>query len=193
METAARRLLSLSEELRAAKLEASGLRRHVSGLREDRRHLERKLSTAEAAARALEEAKVEAETRALLLADAADGGDGDGGGGGHLDDGGEEEDNCNDGGRSEGVEDVGVHGAAGGLGSSGSGGGAKSGRRGGRVREGAGGFSQPEQRLLVAAYALPAGAEADFGGLDPEETLRRLRASHAKVRAYDKRRGEDRG
>ncbi|CAN0475721.1 unnamed protein product, partial [Ectocarpus sp. 8 AP-2014] len=57
------------EELRAAKLEAAGLRRHVSGLREDRRHLERKLGASEAAARALEEAKAEAETRALLLAD----------------------------------------------------------------------------------------------------------------------------
>eukprot|EP00903_Cladosiphon_okamuranus_P020140 g18493.t1 len=172
VETAARRLLSLSEELRAAKLEASGLRRHVSGLREDRRHLERKLCAAESAARALEEAKAEAETRALLLADG--GGGGGGAGGGTLDSGGRNEDTA------------GLDAGDGGGGSGRSGpGGRTAGGAGGAAGAGAGvggvGFSEQEQRMLVAAYAMPAGAEADFGGLDPEETLNRLRDAHAKA------------
>ncbi|CAN0076060.1 unnamed protein product, partial [Ectocarpus fasciculatus] len=166
VETAARRLLSLSEELRAAKLEAAGLRRHVSGLREDRRHLERKLGASEAAARALEEAKAEAETRALLLAD-----------------GREEEEGGVDGGRSGGSG-----GGGGGLASSRAGGTAAGVEgssndavgAGGGAAGAPGGFSEEEQRLLVAAYAMPAGAEADFGGLDPEGTLLRLRDAHAK-------------
>lgn len=167
VETAARRLLSLSEELRAAKLEAAGLRRHVSGLREDRRHLERKLGASEAAARALEEAKAEAETRALLLADGreeeeggVDGGrsGGSGGGGGGLT-------SSRAGGTAAGVESS-SNGAVG---------------AGGGAAGAPGGFSEEEQRLLVAAYAMPAGAEADFGGLDPEGTLLRLRDAHAKV------------
>lgn len=177
---AARRVIVLSEELQAAKQEASGLRRHVAGLREDRRHLERKLATAEAAARELEEGKAEAETRAILGA-VGGGGDGsssvDTGGGGRV---------------SSDLQDLGgdVRRAGqarskdvGGLFSSGDrapaqvGKGEGSGFVGASVGAGAG-LSGEEQRLLVAA-ALP--AEVDFGGLDPEEALGRLQAAHAKV------------
>ncbi|CAM9748610.1 unnamed protein product, partial [Scytosiphon promiscuus] len=158
VETAARRLLCLSEELRAAKLEAAGLRRQVSGLREDRRNLERKLCASEAAARTLEVAKAEAETRALLHKHGrgllAGGEVGARGGGG------------------AGVANSGLTGGT--MDRSTSGGGGPSGT-------GAVGLSDQEQRLLVAAYAIPAGAEADFGSLDPEEMLQRLRGVHAKA------------
>ncbi|CAN0457526.1 unnamed protein product, partial [Ectocarpus sp. 12 AP-2014] len=174
VETAARRLLALSEELRAAKLEAAGLRRHVSGLREDRRHLERKLAASEAAARALEEAKAEAETRALLLSD-----------------GREEEEGHVDGGRFGMNDDVARESGGGGASlkssragrtaTGGEGGSNGAARAGGAATATAGGFSEEEKRLLVAAYAMPAGAEADFGGLDPEGTLLRLRDAHAKA------------
>eukprot|EP00904_Undaria_pinnatifida_P003934 jgi/Undpi1/13541/HiC_scaffold_8.g03200.m1 len=189
LDTAARRLLCLGEELRAAKLEASGLRRHADGLREDRRHLERKLKAAEAAARTLEEAKVEVETRALLSGndyqryDFGGGGDGAGRGEG--------------GGDGEGGEGLGGSGGRGGDGGGGGGGGgsfATPGVKvgggvsvsgvwgeegmGGGAGSGARGLSGEEQRLLAAAV-MP--AEVDFGALDPEETLRRLQGAHAKA------------
>ena len=175
---AARRVIVLSEELQAAKQEASGLRRHVASLREDRRHLERKLATAEAAARELEEGKAEAETRAILGAVGA-GEDGsssiDTGGGGrvasNLQGLGGIIPGAGQGGRSE----------VRGLFSSGDGTPAQVGKGEGGTSVGANagaGLSGEEQRLLVAA-ALP--AEVDFGGLDPEEALRRLQAAHAKV------------
>lgn len=164
-ETAARRLLSLGEELRAAKLEASGLRRHVAGLREDRRHLERKLGAAEAASRSLEEAKAEAETRALLAGH-------DSGGMGQTD-GGFDLGRSGDGGKVSAVGPRRVAGGGGGAGPSG----------GGAAGVGVGGagevgLSEVEQRLLVAA-AMP--AEVDFGGVDPEEALRRLEGAQKKV------------
>lgn len=169
---AARRFLSLSEELRAAKLDASGLRRQVAGLREDRRHLERKLAGAEASARVLEEAKADIETR-MLFAENVRGGSsggvalkgsidlGDGSGDGVV--------------RSLGGRSQGRDGDGDGDGSN-KGGGAGGGGSGGGVS----GLSKEDQRLLEAA-AKP--AEVDVGGLDPEEALKRLRDAHAKVRA----------
>lgn len=153
-ENAARRILSLSEELRFAKLEASGLRRQVAGMKEDRRHLERKLAVAEVATRALEEAKAEVETRIILSGQV----NGDNSGTGvkckeHLD----------------------VEAEGGRICDSSSETSIVTGRR--RV-DGGGGLSMEEQRLLVAA-AVP--AEVDFGGLDPEEAMQRLQGAHAKV------------
>lgn len=180
---AARRLVSLSEELRTAKLEASELRRHVAGLRDDRRHLEKKLAGAEAAARTLEVAKAEAETRAalvgagqgtswdscaLLVAEDSQAGDDVDLGDVKVD---VEASTSGDGG-------AGVSRGSG-RGEKGSGDDASTPAAGGRGSESrAGGLSKEEQRLLAAA-ALP--AEVDFGGLDPEETIRRLQQSHAKV------------
>lgn len=169
---AARRVITLSEELCAAKLEASGLRRHVAGLREDRRHLERKLAAAEAAARELEEGKAAAETRTILGEVGGGGGRGGGGGActGHRYDVGEN------------LEDVSVNLGGG----SGNGGLAGPGRRDSVVEigrdKGKGALSEEEQRLLAAA-ALP--AEVDFGGLDSEEVLRRLQDAHKKVGMSD--------
>lgn len=193
---AGRRILSLSEELRSAKLEASGLRRHVSGLREDRRHLERKLAAAEVTARALEEAKAEMETRALLAIGHAhgavegidsagghdggsgDGGGGDGGGGGdRLESAGRAAKEDRDGGgvarRREGWGLVGGY-----LGRGG--GGAEEGRS--RGEGGDGGLSEEEQRLLAVAVVMPAEV-VGFGGFDPEEALQRLQDANVKVRA----------
>ena len=167
---AARRIVSLSEELRVSKLKASGLRRQVEGLREDRRHLERKLEVAEVATRALEEAKAEAETRALL-SEHVDGADGGGGnesrkrlgvdaGGNDIGDIGN-----NGSGRIDLDVDGGSPGAA-----------VSAGRR-----LGTDWLSVEEQQLLGAA-AVP--AEIDFLGLNPEEALRRLKGAHTKVRCF---------
>lgn len=153
-ENAARRILSLSEELRFAKLEASGLRRQVAGMKEDRRHLERKLAVAEAATRALEEAKAEAETRVILSGQV----NGDNSGAG-----------------VRGKEHLDMEAEGGGVGDSSSETSIATGRR--RV-DGVSGLSMEEQRLLVAA-AVP--AEVDFGCLDPEEALQRLQGAHEKV------------
>lgn len=153
-ENAARRILSLSEELRFAKLDASGLRRQVASMKEDRRHLERKLAVAEAATRALEEAKAEVETRIILSGQV----NGDNSGAGMR---------CK--------EHTDVEAESGGIGASSS----ETSIATGRCRvDGAGGLGMEEQRLLLAA-AVP--AEVDFGGLDPEEAMQRLQGAHAKV------------
>lgn len=180
----ARRILSLSEELRAAKLEASELRRHVASLREDRRHLERKLANTQAMARDLEVAKAEAETRAVLASggpggddgvlkllgshtDGVDLGDiglnviGDGGGGNGSSD--RAAKICHNRGSNK-VDILAEHIA-------------EDARE--RRSEAPGEGLSDEEQKLFAAVALP--AEVDFGGLDPEETLKRLQDLHARV------------
>ena len=70
----AKRLISLSEELRSNKVAALQARRNVQSLREDKRHLEGVISRHEDSIANLEELKAEAETKSLLSAATSDNG-----------------------------------------------------------------------------------------------------------------------
>jgi hypothetical protein len=67
---AARRLISLSEDIRAVRIQALNDRRELKSLREEKRRLDTALVASEDKLSATDRARVEAETRALLEAPA---------------------------------------------------------------------------------------------------------------------------